>query len=475
MSKADVHTYDAIIIGAGIGGLVCGCYLAKAGMKVLIAEQHHTPGGYCTSFRRGTYLFDAAPHCFGSYREDGLMRKILQGLDVDKRLNIYRPDPSDTVVTPGYRVSFHNDMEKTIQGFQECFPQEGVAVRKFFHLLQNVDPKSFAALRKLTFKQLLDQYFADDKIKAILSIPLLGINGLPPSLLSAFVGAKLYSEFLFDGGYVPQGGMQALSDAIAARFQELGGELRLSTLVKKISMHDGAVSGVLINNDDFKPSRYVISNCDARQTFLSLLGKEAVTDEFNLTLKNMTPTMSNFIVYLGMSAGFDPPLNPGTFYYYLNDYNVEGAYHAIYKGDHNDYNGFAIRISPDKSTIYTGMPANYKSPQYWKLNKYDMLERFISKIEETAIPKLSQNIMYKDAATPHTLNRYTLNYHGASYGWAGTPTQIILSSFRKPPFIRNLYFVGHWTTFGVGISGVAYVGYDTALNITKRDRKKAVS
>jgi len=172
-------------------------------------------------------------------------------------------------------------------------------------------------------------------------------------------------------------------------------------------------------------------------------------------------------------AGFDPTPHPGTFYYYLNDYNVEGAYNAINKGDHSAYNGFAFRISPDKSTIYTGMPANFRNPQYWKRNKHKILERFISKIEEMAMPHLSQNIVYKDAATPHTLNRYTLNYHGASYGWAGTPSQIILSSFRKPPFIRNLYLVGHWTTFGVGISGVAYLGYDTALAITRRDKRKA--
>ena len=44
--------YDAIIIGAGIGGLVCGCYLAKAGMKVLIVERNDKVGGYLTSFSK---------------------------------------------------------------------------------------------------------------------------------------------------------------------------------------------------------------------------------------------------------------------------------------------------------------------------------------------------------------------------------------------------------------------------------------
>lgn len=62
MPNLGPDAYDAVIIGAGIGGLVCGCYLAKAGMKVLIAEHHHKPGGYCTSFKRRGFTFDAAAH-----------------------------------------------------------------------------------------------------------------------------------------------------------------------------------------------------------------------------------------------------------------------------------------------------------------------------------------------------------------------------------------------------------------------------
>ena len=65
MLKTNNGNYDAVIIGAGVGGLVCGCYLAKAGMKVLIVEQHFKTGGYCTSFKRKNFSFDAAAHCFG--------------------------------------------------------------------------------------------------------------------------------------------------------------------------------------------------------------------------------------------------------------------------------------------------------------------------------------------------------------------------------------------------------------------------
>ncbi len=66
------YDYDAIIIGAGIGGLVCGCYLAKAGMKVLIVEKNAQPGGYCTSFTRGGFTFDSCVHSLGSLRPEGV-------------------------------------------------------------------------------------------------------------------------------------------------------------------------------------------------------------------------------------------------------------------------------------------------------------------------------------------------------------------------------------------------------------------
>jgi succinate dehydrogenase/fumarate reductase flavoprotein subunit len=36
---------DAVVVGAGHNGLPCACYLAKAGLKVLVLEQHRTPGG----------------------------------------------------------------------------------------------------------------------------------------------------------------------------------------------------------------------------------------------------------------------------------------------------------------------------------------------------------------------------------------------------------------------------------------------
>src|SRR5918911_3181198 len=44
-SGAKAMGYDAVVIGAGHNGLTCACYLAKAGLKVLVLERYHDVGG----------------------------------------------------------------------------------------------------------------------------------------------------------------------------------------------------------------------------------------------------------------------------------------------------------------------------------------------------------------------------------------------------------------------------------------------
>lgn len=465
-------SYDAIIIGAGIGGLVCGCYLAKAGMKVLICEQHYKPGGYCTSFKRKGFTFDAAADCFGAYRKDGITRKVFEDLGIDKKLKIIRFDPPSIILTPDYRIPFWNDLEKTIKEFQTAFPEESDNIRNFFYFLLNSDPISFSKIRNRTFKNLLDSYFTADRLKAVLSFPLLAMAGLPPSLMSAFMGGKLFFDFILDGGYYPIGGMQVLSDTLAERFKEFGGELRLSSLVKKIRVKDKNVIGIVTEKDRFIPSKLVVSNCDARQTFLKLLGKEKVEKEFCNKIKNMIPSISNFIAYLGINKEFNPPHPPGSAVFFSQHYDLEKAYRAAQRNDFEGYGGYSFRISHNKSTIYAIIPAAFKNKIFWNNNKPRLLESLIEKIEKSTIPNLSEHIVYKDAATPYTLYRYTLNYKGTSYGWASTPSQLAVPGLRKPPFIQGLYLTGHWTTLGLGIPGVLYIGYDTSKLILKKGKNR---
>jgi phytoene dehydrogenase-like protein len=464
------NSYDAIIVGAGISGLVCGCYLAKAGMKVLIAERHFKPGGYCASFKRREFIFDAAAHSFGSYRKQGNMRLVLNALNLNNRIKIKRYTPSDIIISPDYKIIFWKNIDKTIQGLQNTFPSEAENIRRFIQYLISSKPLDFASLRKKTFKNLLDYYFHDNELKAILALPVFGNGALPPSLISAFTGSKIFAEFILDGGYYPESCMQTLSDTLAESFKESGGELLLSCPVKKIRVRNNEVLGAVLGGNEFILAKYVISNSDARQTFFELLGRGAVSGNLLQQIDKMIPSLSTFIVYLGIDSPFKSLPKPGTNVWFLPDYDLDRAYSYTKKGEIDKAKGFMVRFSPDKKTILAFVNAPYRGEKYWKVNKNRLLESFIYRIERYVIPNLSQHIVYKDAATPRTLYKYTLNYKGAAYGWASLPSQLFTPELRQTSRIKGLYLTGHWTTQTQGIPGVAYLGLDTAKLILRRER-----
>jgi len=472
MLKTNKDSYDVVIIGAGLSGLVCGCYLAKAGMKVLIAEQHHKPGGYCTSFTRKGFTFDAAAHSFGGYRPDGIVKRIFAELGIETVVKIKRYDPSDIIISPDYRISFRTDLDITIHDLQKDFPYEHDDIKKFFNFLINPDPTFSARMRSWTFKDLLDHYFTNDILKAFLSYPLFGNGGLPPGLMSAFTGMQIFTEFLIDGGYYPEGGMQALPDALANRFKEFGGELRLKCFVKKITMNDNKISGILSEEGEYTSSEYVVSNCDAHQTFLHLLGENVVSQDVLGKIKTMTHSLSMFILYLGLNRPLENLPKGGINTWFLPHYNLDKIYNSACEGDLKYI--VMVRVSPDQKSVLAFANTAYMNNNYWLENKEKLIASSILSVEKNYIPELSKSIVFQDAATPSTLYKYTLNHEGAAYGWASIPSQLAVSEMRRPLFIQNLFLTGHWTTLGSGIPAVAYIGHDTAKRIIRNTFKRKV-
>ncbi len=151
------YDYDVIIIGAGISGLVCGCYLAKAGLKTLIVEKNAKPGGYCTSFTRKGFHFDACVHALCSLRREGLLRKILTELGVIDRMKFLRNNPSDIIITPDFKINIFHEVDRTIEEFQRYFPEERGQIDKFFKYIASTD--FFFNIKLKTFDKLLNSFF----------------------------------------------------------------------------------------------------------------------------------------------------------------------------------------------------------------------------------------------------------------------------------------------------------------------------
>jgi len=87
--SAEEDRYDAIVIGAGGGGLAAAAKLALGGMKVLVIEQHSKVGGYMGNFERDDYTFEISLHAMDGFDPGtGMNRKTFEDLGI---LNKVKP------------------------------------------------------------------------------------------------------------------------------------------------------------------------------------------------------------------------------------------------------------------------------------------------------------------------------------------------------------------------------------------------
>jgi phytoene dehydrogenase-like protein len=133
-------------------------------------------------------------------------------------------------------------------------------------------------------------------------------------------------------------------------------------------------------------------------------------------------------------------------------------------------NWFLLKISDDRKSILRFVNCPFKEGNFWRENKRRLIDEYIKKTEHL-VPNLSGHIVYKDAASPGTLSRWTSNYQGASYGWAGLPAQIAVQGFSGKTSVRNLYLTGHWATLFQGVPGVAFLGRNRAKTILNNWRQ----
>ncbi|MEW6605975.1 MAG: NAD(P)/FAD-dependent oxidoreductase [bacterium] len=481
--------YDVIVIGAGIGGLTCGTFLAKEGISVLVAEKNDKAGGYCTSFSRGDYIFDSGPSSISGLSQGGTLRNTLSLLQLEDEITFLPLDFKEKLIFPNYTIVIPTNFEEYQQELMRRFPDEKEGITKYFKHIENlyyefqnimdgdlltlskqpslVSFKKYPNMirfRDVTFHQILDKFFTDCSIKGILAVGGCGRIGLPPSKAS-FISVAIDSIETLKYGLVHfKGGNQFLSDAFVKGLVKYGGNLMLGQKVKKILIEQHKACGIVLEDGTQIRGKYIVSNGDAKQTFLNLIGEEYLSKEFVRMLNNAEVSLSAFIVYLGVNIDLKNKGIKESLLWYIPSYDIKEEYEKSYDILGGDLyilipSNIDSGLAPlGKSCIKIEQLVPYHCGHNWDECKEEMANRLIKRAEQI-IPDLSNYIEIKEIATPLTLERYTLNSEGACYGWAKTIEQgeFYYSPNQKTP-IENLYLAGHWTFPGHGVPTVACSG-----------------
>jgi prolycopene isomerase len=471
--------YDAVVVGAGNGGLTAAVTLAKKGRKVFLLEKHNVPGGCATTFCRGRFEMEVALHqlsSMGTPENPGPLRMMFQELGILHKLKFVISPSMYRIVVPGSMdIELPADRAATLTVLQKQFPSEKEAIEAFMDLVYKLcmewvsvfvmrDPEASPEKYPLYFKyrlkdskSVLDAYFKDPLLKLALGIYWLYI-GLPPSKMTFFDLALMLWVFLeMKPGHV-KGGSQAMSASLLDTFFECGGEARFNCAAKKMILENKRIKAVVTEDGDTVTTDYVISNAGIIPTYMDMIGPEHIPEEELKIWGTRTIGPSAINLYIGLDC------EPSTLgivqgaificksadmeYAYKTGKTLaqpEAAMVSCYEVDDPDFSP-AGTCQLSVVALQYGEPWMTISPDRYFEEKWRCGEG-IMKLIDPVIPGYRDHIEELDVATPVTMMRYLGQPGGAIYG-ADQPAKDSPLFLGPISPIEGLYFSGAWVTTG---------------------------
>ncbi|MDY6834352.1 MAG: NAD(P)/FAD-dependent oxidoreductase [Chloroflexota bacterium] len=477
------NQYDAIVVGSGGGGLGASIAFAKAGMKTLLLEKHHAGGGYITSFKRKGFCFDPGATVLFSGTLIGMPLDMV-GLRQDVDLDLLKLKGSAmTFHCPKGNIGFAEGMTTT-QMVEQLWDMKSDDVPRVQKMLDVA--MTLATDERMQNRSLAD-WFKENSVDPSL-MWLFGMLSwfllvLPPSKAPASMGGTLAFMPSMEQCY-PRGGILSIARAYVKALELLGGELRTKAPVAKILKRGDKVEGVELENGEKISSEIVVSDVGIDNTVTKLVGANHFDKELvEKVTTNLKPTLSCFGVFLGLD--YVPDIAPGTISVASSDTDhIEKVFTDLESGGFYERQDAPMPIymhvpsledpdlaPPGQSAMSILVWAPYKLAEgNWKEKKEFYTDVIVKATEERLVPRLSEHIIVREAATPLTYERYTGKRGGAILGQELGVGTVPIEGDALP--IEGLYCVGDTVGGAAGMVGTLVTGYRRALQIIDPDATK---
>ena len=494
--------FDAVVIGAGNGGLTSALSLARSGLRVLLLERHNIPGGCATSFLRGRFEFEVALHQLsgvGTEEKPGPLRLLLTELGVLDKIELVEMKNLYRLIIPGkFDLTLNADRHAVEEKLKEQFPRQGQAIKSFFDLVYNFsmemvgvvfarDPAASREKYPLFFQyalkpsqEILDKFFTDPLLKSAVSI-YWTYMGLPPSRLPFADFAVLLWAYVEFKPFHIKGGSQALSSAILDSFIRAGGTTRFNCAAQKILVPGGRVRGVITEEGDEITCNFVVSNAGTLATYVDLIGSEHVPAKNIQAFGGKTIGPSAFTVFLGFDC---EPKNMGiteTTNFIGRTLDADAGFARWRTMEPPDsallscYDVSDPDFSPPGTSQAALVTLQYLEPwlsvppaQYSEV-KYRFARGMLDLAREV-FPDIGEHMEEVEAATPLTHMRYLGHPGGAIYGFDQYAKDSYMFEERRSP-IQGLFFAGSWVAPG-GFQTTLQSGVSAARAVLKSVEKK---
>jgi phytoene dehydrogenase-like protein len=487
-----------IIIGGGIAGLSCGCYLQMNGLQTEILEAGALPGGLCTAWHRGPYVFDGCLRWLIGIHPSSAFHQIWRELGAIAGRKILTHDEILHVEgADGRTLAVPADLDKLSREFKRIAPEDTAlidqlvgAARRCASLEPPLDnPVELMSLLEKTRLGLRYLWMVPIFLKwKNLTLPTYLAryrNDFLRETLMAIAGNERMSALVLvmvlafrtrqNSGFVA-GGSWDFAQAIASRYARLGGTVRYKTRVVSVKVHNNHATGVQCADGTVIPAATVVSCADGYTTIFKMLDGRFVDKRILYLYERCDLFPALIQVSLGINMTFADA--PHTFSMpLLRPLIVDDQ--TRHSRMEVEMFGSDSALCPEGKTIVTvRLPSRCEfwtelrknNRQRYRAEKRAIIREVIG-ILDSRFPGLAEHLERSDIATPATFVRYTGNWQGSYEGWLPTPRMLGRRIPYTLPGLEGFYMAGHWVVAGGGLPSAALSGRYAAQMICARNGK----
>lgn len=459
-----------IIIGSGLGGLSCGCILAKNDYDVTVLEQGRQVGGCLQCFRRKGVLFDTGMHYIGSMDKGQTLHAIAHylGIDTDLQLNRLDTEGYDDISIGGVHYHLANGREKFVDTLAKHFTESRKDLEKYYDLIERVT--STMSIHTLTRGARIEQS-VDWQLRSVGSVIGETVNnnllrevlcGISPLYAgeqwrTPFTTHALISDFYRQSAFRIVGGSEKIAQSLRHSIENMGGRVLTNKKVVKILCDDTKARSVLCDDGDGFDADVVISDIHPTAT-LGLLESHLFRPAYRHRIEGLKNTTGAFTVYLKFKKGRVPYLNNNLFLY------KGGSVWNCQQYDESTWPKFLLYmhfchksnpIFAETAEVITYMNFNDVRPwlntktgnrgEDYEEFKHRKAELIISALEKEC-PNVRGNVEAYYTSTPLTYRDYTGSIDGAMYGVAKDVTADMAGRISPRTRVPNLLLTGQSIT-----------------------------
>ncbi|MCX6281304.1 MAG: NAD(P)/FAD-dependent oxidoreductase [Bacteroidetes bacterium] len=463
-----MNRYDVLIIGSGLGSLLCGYILSKEGFSVCILEKHSVPGGCLQSFRRGENSFETGIHYIGSMSPGQTLHSYWKyfGLSQNLALEQLNRDCYDLISLDGMEYPLAQGFDNFVEVLESFFPSSGGFLEQYISALKETVSAFPLYNFQLTDKHIKTTWMGTNAWDFLSKIA--GQRRENRQLLEVLSGnnflyagrkestpwhqvALINHSFISSAWRLRQGSDQ-ITNHLISYITSAGGNVMTRKQVSKISSLKNKFQVETAGGEMFVAGR-VIAGIHP-QSAVSILDPSLVKRSFQSRIMRMENTISSFGLYLGLKPGSFPYMDHNLYYHKTRDawagrefkkeqwpgmyfiYTPSGAR----QGDHSSAVCILSYMSFDEVRRWEGTSAGKRGPDY-KSFKSEYAEKLLQMVERK-FPSIRSSINSMEVSTPLTWRDYTGTPDGSMYGIRKESSNYLKTLILPHTKIPGFYFTG---------------------------------